>query len=154
VVLDKTGTVTEKAIRRWSALFRFAGWTEEAVLRMAASILRPARRTSAGKAVVQRPQRRGLELAPASGFDAVSGFGVRAQVEGKTVLLGTRAFLERTGVEIGALSSHAHTAALLGQTPIYWLWTGRAPALSLLPIDQARLAGRDCTSACALVSRW
>ena len=59
----------------------------------------------------------------------VAGFGVRAQVEGKTVLLGNPRLMERTGVDIGALSSHAHTAALLGQTPIYLAVDGQAAGI-------------------------
>ena len=127
VVLDKTGTVTEghPAV---VGIFPAAGWTEEEVLRIAASIEAGSEHPLA-QAVVQAATARSLMLAPASGFDAVSGFGVRAQVEGKHLLLGNPRLMEISGVDIGALYNHAHTAALLGQTPIYLAVNGRAAGI-------------------------
>jgi len=127
VVLDKTGTVTEghPAV---VGVIPVAGWTEEAVLRMAASIEAGSEHPLA-QAVVQAAKARHLDLVSASGFDAVAGFGVRAQVEGKSVLLGNPRLMERTGVDIAALSNQAHTAALLGQTPIYLAVDGQAAGI-------------------------
>ncbi len=127
VVLDKTGTVTEghPAV---VGIFPAVGWTEAEVLRLAASIEAGSEHPLA-QAVVQAGTARGLELAPASGFDALSGFGVRAQVDGKAVLLGNPRLMEHSGVDIGALYNHAHTAALLGQTPIYLAVDGRVAGI-------------------------
>jgi len=123
VVLDKTGTVTEghPAV---VGIFPATGWTEEAVLRMAAGIEAGSEHPLA-QAVVQAATVRGLVPAPASGFDALSGHGVRARVEGKAVLLGNPRLMQNSGVEIGALRSQAQTAALLGQTPVYLAVDGR-----------------------------
>ncbi len=143
VVLDKTGTVTEghPAV---VGIFPAAGWTEEAVLRMAASIESGSEHPLA-RAVVQQAQARGLELLPIQGFEAVAGFGVRAQIEGKSVLLGNPRHMERSGAEISALSSHAQSAALLGQTPIYLAVDGRAAGIVAIadpikPDSQAAIA--------------
>ena len=127
VVLDKTGTVTEghPAV---VGIFPAAGWTEEEVLRIAASIEAGSEHPLA-QAVVQAATARDLVLAPASGFDAVSGFGIRAQVEGKAMLLGNPRLMENSGVDIGALYNHAHTAALLGQTPIYLAVDGKVAGI-------------------------
>ncbi len=127
VVLDKTGTVTEghPAV---VGIIPVAGWTEADVLRMAASIEAGSEHPLA-QAVVQAARARHLDTASASDFDAVAGFGVRAQVEGKSVLLGNPRLMERNGVDIAALYSHAHTAALLGQTPIYLAVNGQAAGI-------------------------
>jgi P-type Cu+ transporter len=143
VVLDKTGTVTEGHPAVVS-IVPVAGWTEEAVLRMAASIEAGSEHPLA-QAVVQAAKTRNLVPASASGFDAVAGFGVRAQVEGKSVLLGNPRLMERTGVDIRALSAHAHTAALLGQTPIYLAVDGQAAGIVAIadpikPDSQAAIA--------------
>ncbi len=143
VVLDKTGTVTEghPAV---VGIFPAEGWTEEAVLRLAASIEAGSEHPLA-QAVVQAATKRNLALAPADGFDAVSGFGVRAQVEGKAVLLGNPRLMENSSVDIGALYNHAHTAALLGQTPIYLAVEGKAAGIVAIadpikPDSQAAIA--------------
>jgi Cu+-exporting ATPase len=114
-----------------------AGWTEEDVLKIAASVEAGSEHPLA-QAVVQAAKARHLDLVPASGFDAVTGFGVRAQIEGKSVLLGNPRLMERTGVDIAALASHAHTAALLGQTPIYLVVDGQAAGIVAIadPIKQ------------------
>jgi Cu+-exporting ATPase len=136
VVLDKTGTVTEghPAV---VGVIPAAGWTEEDVLKIAASVEAGSEHPLA-QAVVQAAKARHLDLVPASGFDAVTGFGVRAQIEGKSVLLGNPRLMERTGVDIAALASHAHTAALLGQTPIYLVVDGQAAGIVAIadPIKQ------------------
>ena len=127
VVLDKTGTVTEghPAV---VGIFPAKGWKKEDVSRLAASIEAGSEHPLA-QAVVQAATTRGLVLAPAIGFEALSGFGVRAQVEGKTVLLGNPRLMQNSSVDIGALSSHAQSAALLGQTPIYLAVDGQAAGI-------------------------
>jgi len=143
VVLDKTGTVTEghPAV---VGIFPAEGWKKEDVSRLAASIEAGSEHPLA-QAVVQAATTRGLVLAPAIGFEALSGFGVRAQVEGKTVLLGNPRLMENSSVDIGALSSHAHSAALLGQTPIYLAVDGQAAGIVAIadpikPDSQAAIA--------------
>ena len=127
IVLDKTGTVTEghPAV---VGIIAAEGWTEEEVLRLAASIEAGSEHPLA-QAVVQAATARSLVLAPANGFDAFAGFGVRAQIDGKSVLLGNPRLMERTGVDIAALYNHAHTAALLGQTPIYLAVEGKVAGI-------------------------
>jgi len=143
VVLDKTGTVTEghPAV---VGIFPAEGWKDEEVLRLAACIEAGSEHPLA-QAVVQAATARSLVLAPANGFDAVSGFGVRAQVEGKQLLLGNPRLMERASVDIAALYSHAHTVALLGQTPIYLAVDGKVAGIVAIadpikPDSQAAIA--------------
>jgi len=143
VVLDKTGTVTEghPAV---VGFFPAEGWNKEELSRLAASIEAGSEHPLA-QAVVQAAIMRGLVLAPASGFEALPGFGVRAQVEGKTVLLGSPRLMENHRVDIGELYSHAHTAALLGQTPVYLAVDGKAAGIVVIadpikPDSQAAIA--------------
>uniref|UniRef100_Q01UW4 P-type Cu(+) transporter n=1 Tax=Solibacter usitatus (strain Ellin6076) TaxID=234267 RepID=Q01UW4_SOLUE len=80
VLLDKTGTITAGKPR----VTRFTG---DDVLRLAASAEQYSEHPL-GKAIVEAARERGLKLAPASEFSAEAGFGVRARVEGREIVVG------------------------------------------------------------------
>jgi Cu+-exporting ATPase len=117
VVLDKTGTVTQgkPAVTR---LIAVNGWEETAVLRIAASVESGSEHPLAA-AVVDAARARGLEFAASSDFHAESGHGVRAVVEGKTVLLGNRKWLDDNHVALDELTAQAEALAREAQTPMY-----------------------------------
>ncbi len=127
VVLDKTGTVTEgrPAV---VALYPVAGMTENDLLRFAASVEAGSEHPLA-QAVVQAAQARALTLPAARGFETATGAGVRAEVEGKLVLLGNPRFLNEAGIATHSLESEAARAAQLGQTPIFVASDGKAAGI-------------------------
>jgi Cu+-exporting ATPase len=103
VVFDKTGTLTVgqpsvKAVRTAD------GWQEDEVLALAAAVERSSEHPL-GAAVVEEAERRGLAVAEAAGFEAVAGRGVAAEVEGRLVTVGNRAFLDAAGVGVEALEA-------------------------------------------------
>ncbi len=106
VVVDKTGTLTEGRPRLTGAIA--AGPISEAeMLQLAASLEQPSEHPL-GRAIVQGVRDRNIDLRPVEGFDSVTGGGVQGRVAGRTVLVGTRAFLEQ---------NHAGgTAALVSDT--------------------------------------
>ncbi|MFC3802259.1 heavy metal translocating P-type ATPase [Cohnella sp. GCM10012308] len=61
------------------------------------------------EAIVAGIRERGIAMPDAESFEALPGYGVRAVVEGRQVLVGTRRLLEREGVTIGAAASEAMT---------------------------------------------
>ncbi|MCV4777544.1 HAD family hydrolase, partial [Escherichia coli] len=73
------------------------GNPQDELLRLAASAERGSEHPL-GEAIVQGARERGLELADAESFEAVSGGGIRATVEGREVLIGNRRFLAESGV--------------------------------------------------------
>ena len=86
IVLDKTGTVTQgkpRVVRIAPA----AGFTEDELLRLAASAERPSEHPI-GRAVVEAAAARGIALEEATGFTAEAGHGVRARVGGREVVVG------------------------------------------------------------------
>jgi Cu+-exporting ATPase len=86
IVLDKTGTVTQgkpRVVRVTPA----AGFTEDELLRLAASAERPSEHPI-GRAVVEAATARGIALVEATGFAAEAGSGVRARVGGREVVVG------------------------------------------------------------------
>ncbi|MDP2823448.1 MAG: heavy metal translocating P-type ATPase, partial [Sulfuritalea sp.] len=92
LVVDKTGTLTEgkPAFHRAVAA---AGYTEDQVLRIAASLDQGSEHPLA-HAIVAEARRRQLVLDQPETFESGSGIGVRGQVAGKAVLLGNTALME------------------------------------------------------------
>ena len=114
VVLDKTGTITtgEPAVREVVA--------EELdpLLRLAASAeLRSEH--PLGEAIVREARTRGLDLTEPQRFDSVPGKGVEADVEGRSVLVGTALYLGDQGVDTSALAAEADRMAEGGATPVW-----------------------------------
>ncbi|HFC52821.1 MAG TPA: heavy metal translocating P-type ATPase, partial [Gammaproteobacteria bacterium] len=117
VVLDKTGTVTEgrPAV---TALLPLGERDELELLRTAAALESGSEHPLA-QAILDAARERGLELPPASGFEAVAGHGVRGGVEGKAILLGNRRFMQDNGIDPGALEQEAARLAAQAETPVY-----------------------------------
>jgi Cu+-exporting ATPase len=85
IVLDKTGTITSgkpRVVRVSPA----EGWSEADVLRLAASAERHSEHPL-GRAIVDAARERGLPLAEATGFAAMTGLGVRARVGDRQVMV-------------------------------------------------------------------
>ncbi len=96
VVLDKTGTLTEGKPALTDVITAPA-WLPPAanglspassLLRLAASAERGSEHPL-GQTIVAAARSQALDLAAPSGFEAVSGAGVRAQVEGRQVVVGS-----------------------------------------------------------------
>jgi Cu+-exporting ATPase len=86
VVLDKTGTITRgkpEVVRVLPA----AGWTEDAVLRLAASAERHSEHPL-GKAIVDAARARNLTLDQPEQWSSETGHGVRARIGGREVVVG------------------------------------------------------------------
>jgi Cu+-exporting ATPase len=127
LVVDKTGTLTEgrPAV---SSIVPVPGAGENDVLALAARLERGSEHPLAA-AIVAEAERRGLALAPVEGFRSVTGKGVLATVEGRTVALGNEALLADLGrtdppfpMEVAALRRD-------GQTVVWLLVDGQAAGL-------------------------
>jgi Cu+-exporting ATPase len=95
VVFDKTGTLTkgEPAVTDVVPLALGAG----ELLRLAASVERNSQHPL-GEAIVNRAKADGLELVASDDFDTVGGKGVKASVEGRRVLVGSRSLMKDNAV--------------------------------------------------------
>ncbi|MHA6344440.1 heavy metal translocating P-type ATPase [Roseivivax sp. CAU 1761] len=127
VALDKTGTVTEgrpeltdlvlaEGVERATALSRIAAVEELSEHPIAEAILRAARAEGAPRA-------------RAEGFASVTGYGVRATVEGSEVLVGADRFMVREGIDTGALAATETALATRGRTALYAAIDGRIAAV-------------------------
>ncbi len=96
VVFDKTGTLTLGEHRVVETRVAEGG-DEDGLLRLAAAIERDSEHPIA-RALMRTASERGLEVPQAEDFEAIPGLGVRAQAEGRTLMVGGPSLLERQGI--------------------------------------------------------
>ncbi|QDL92798.1 heavy metal translocating P-type ATPase [Paroceanicella profunda] len=123
LIVDKTGTLTEGR----PALTDVAGLdgvTEEEVLRLAAALERGSEHPLA-EAILSGAKARDIALPEATGFEAVTGRGVRGTVEGRAVALGNAALLADIGLSEDALSARAESLRDAGRTVMFLAVDGR-----------------------------
>lgn len=115
VVLDKTGTVTKGAPELTDVIVLSktttpesaaapAATSEEDLLQLVASAEQASEHPLA-QAIVQGARARGIAMLSAEQFQAIPGYGIRAVVAGRHVLVGTRKLMEQHHV---AYAEHVH----------------------------------------------
>jgi Cu+-exporting ATPase len=124
VVFDKTGTLTIGR-PQLTDLEPAPGRDATALLRFAAGADAGSEHPLAA-AIVAAAQARGVDYPKAERFEAIPGYGVKATVEGHTVLAGAERLLARENVAIDALAERAAALAEHGRTPIYLAVDGAA----------------------------
>ena len=122
VVFDKTGTLTEGR-PALADVVPDAGVDEAEVLRLAAAADAQSEHPLAA-AIVAGAAARAIPVAAAHGFEAVPGYGVRASVDGRSVLVGNRKLLERERVA-PRLAERAEQLRSEGKTVLYVAAQGR-----------------------------
>lgn len=119
VALDKTGTITrgEPSV---TDVIPTDDFSADDLLRLSASAERGSEHPL-GQAIVKAAESAGYMLSQPEGFEAQSGLGIRAVVDGKTILVGSPRFISDQNLEISeklanqveALQGKARTATLV-----------------------------------------
>ena len=121
VLLDKTGTLTHGAMR----LTDVVGTGENEVLRRAGAAEADSEHP-VGRAIVAGARERVGALPPATGFAAVAGHGVRADIDGTTVWVGRRRLLDEAGLTLPReLADAAGRLEQEGRTAVFAGWDGQ-----------------------------
>ncbi|MGI0493673.1 heavy metal translocating P-type ATPase [Alkalinema pantanalense CENA528] len=97
IVFDKTGTLTQGAISITGVRTVAGGLPADTILQLAAAAEQRLNHPVA-EAIVQYAQQRHLKIPLRQEWSYEVGFGVRAQIENRQVLVGSHAFLQRAGV--------------------------------------------------------
>ncbi|MFW6181024.1 MAG: heavy metal translocating P-type ATPase, partial [Spirochaetota bacterium] len=105
MVLDKTGTITEGR-PGVTDVVSLNGMAERELIRLAAAAERGSEHPL-GKAIVAYALQDDLQLSLPEQFEAVSGRGIRAVIEGREVLVGSASLLQGQGVRLDERSSAA-----------------------------------------------
>jgi len=118
IVFDKTGTLTQ-GTPTVTDVVPLDSVSQSEVLRLAASAEKGSEHP-VGQAIVTAARKEGQEPSDPESFQALSGRGVLATVDGKEVLLGNRILMNDNGVQIAAheekvsgLESHGKTVMLV-----------------------------------------
>ncbi len=127
VVLDKTGTLT---IGKPSVtdVFALPGFDEREVLSLASGLEISSEHPLA-EAIVEKARSFAISIPAASEFLATPGRGIEGRVDGRSVFIGTEAYLREQGVVAGGLRAMASTFASSGKTPILIAIDGRPAAV-------------------------
>jgi Cu+-exporting ATPase len=132
VVFDKTGTLTEgrPAVGgiQLPSPQPSADLDERRVLQLGASVERLSEHPLA-EAIVLEAEHRQIALCPPLRFEAHTGKGVAASVDGHRVAVGSLAFMRELGIDPAPLQNPADHLAAVGQTPVYVAVDGRAAGL-------------------------
>jgi Cu+-exporting ATPase len=126
VVFDKTGTLT---IGKPSVtdVIPLGGYDADTVMRLAGSAEKASEHPLA-EAIVTESSARTLQLLETKGFEAVAGSGVKAEVSGRKVVLGSRKMFAESG-ELTAIESKLDGLETQGKTTIILSVDGKIAGL-------------------------
>jgi Cd2+/Zn2+-exporting ATPase len=119
IAFDKTGTLTYGRPALTDVVSLGNGWSEDEVLRLAASAERLSEHHMA-VAIVRGAGERGLPLAEAGAFRAFPGMGISAQVAGNAALIGNDMLFAEFGVRVPPYAvSEANRLRDEGKTAVF-----------------------------------
>lgn len=144
IALDKTGTVTEGEPTLTDVIIA-DGMEHGAVLSLIAAVEAQSEHPIA-EAIVRGARSEGVAQLTATEFQSFTGFGVSAQVDGKTVLIGADRFMLREGVDIAPLTETENDLARRGRTALFAAVDGALAAV-IAVADPVKPASRAAIEA-------
>ncbi|MGA2198631.1 MAG: heavy metal translocating P-type ATPase [Nitrososphaerales archaeon] len=123
VVFDKTGTLTVGKPSVTDVVAKGTMSSEE-LLHVSASAERGSEHPL-GEAIVKEATSRSIVISDPRDFEALAGMGVRASVDGKSILLGNRRLMEESGVDLSALETELTKLEEEGKTTMVAVVDGR-----------------------------
>ncbi|HPH06784.1 MAG TPA: heavy metal translocating P-type ATPase [Methylotenera sp.] len=127
LIIDKTGTLTEGK-PRFNKAVSSAGYTEDEVLRLAASLDQGSEHPLAD-AIVKAAGAKGLVLDKVENFESSTGIGVRGNLNSKQLALGNTALMEQLNINIDSLKVQADELRATGASVMYLAVDGQLAGL-------------------------
>lgn len=127
IIFDKTGTLTrgEPSVTDIVAL---RPYSESDVLAVSASCEHGSEHPL-GEAIVEKARAQGLSISEAEEFSALPGFGVKAMIGSRKVLLGNRRLMDSQKVDVSVLESEWMRFSEEGKTPMFVAIDGNAAGI-------------------------
>ncbi len=127
VAVDKTGTLTEgrPALTDMQVI---DGFDRSGVLALAAAVEAKSEHP-VGVAIVAAATAEGIAIPETTDFDSVTGYGVRALVNGNRVDIGADRYMHSLGVDAAGFAANAMQLADEGKSPLYVAVDGRLAAI-------------------------
>ncbi|AZO26285.1 heavy metal translocating P-type ATPase [Mesorhizobium sp. M1B.F.Ca.ET.045.04.1.1] len=117
LIVDKTGTLTEGR-PKLTDVVAAEGIDEDGLLSLAATLEKGSEHPLA-EAIVEGAAERGVKLADAADFEAITGKGVAGTVSGRKVALGNAAMMADLGIDTAHVSTKAETLQAEGKTAMF-----------------------------------
>ncbi|MGO4840485.1 HAD family hydrolase, partial [Rhizobiaceae sp. 2RAB30] len=117
LIVDKTGTLTEGK-PKLTDVVAFEGFDVAGLLALAAALEKGSEHPLA-EAIVEGAKERGVTVADAEGFEAVTGKGVSGTVSGRAVAIGNRAMMEELGLDASQAAARADELRAEGRTAMF-----------------------------------
>jgi P-type Cu2+ transporter len=127
IVLDKTGTLTEGKPALTDVVV--VGEVDQTTLLGLVASAEQGSEHPLAESIVNGARERGIPLSNTTQFEAIAGHGIRAAVNGRTLLVGNRKLLRDNGIAVEALEGDAARLAALGKTPMFVAVDGQAAGL-------------------------
>ncbi len=127
VALDKTGTVTEGR-PELTDLVLANGFSRSDVLARVAAVEAHSEHPIA-QAILRAARGENVASLEASGFASITGYGVKAEVDGAEILIGADRLLQREGIDPGPLADVESDLARRGRTALYAALGGKVAAV-------------------------
>ena len=121
IILDKTGTVTKGKPELTDVVVE--SMNELAFLRLVGAAEKNSEHPLA-EAIVSGIITKGIELPGTDEFEAIPGFGIRAIVEGKEVLAGTRKLMAKYNIQVEHAFDHMSKLEQAGKTAMLFAIDG------------------------------
>ena len=106
VIMDKTGTITKGDFR----VQKVAGGLD--ILKLCASC-EQASTHPIGQSIVAAAKERGMELFKPDDLEEIAGQGIRAKVDGRTILCGNEALLREAGIKLNPITDETGTIVMV-----------------------------------------
>jgi Cu+-exporting ATPase len=117
VVFDKTGTLT-KGQPEVTDVLTAEGESREQLLTIAMSI-EAASEHPLAQSIVEKGRSENISPEAVEEFEALSGLGVRATVNGRVCLLGNMRLMDEKGIAMNGMADAAHRLAAEGKTCVF-----------------------------------
>lgn len=127
IVLDKTGTITEgrPAV---AEIIPAEPYAADQLLSIAASVEQGSEHPLA-EAIVEAAKEKDLSLPRVSSFQATTGHGVSAELDGKKILLGNDKWMNNNSINYNILKDKSKQYSEQGHTPIFIAVDGKAAGM-------------------------
>ena len=127
IALDKTGTVTEGQPTLTDVIIA-EGFDRDTVLGLIAAVEDRSEHPIAS-AIVRGAQSDGIVIPSAGGFRSVTGYGVTATVEQRTVIVGAQRYMTQENVDVTELIHREQDLTTRGRTGIFAAIDGQLAAV-------------------------
>ncbi|CAM5546042.1 heavy metal translocating P-type ATPase [Eoetvoesiella caeni] len=127
VAVDKTGTLTEGR-PTLTDLEIADGFERRDVLGRIAAVEAKSEHPIA-RAITQAAGNEGIPIPDITNFESVTGFGVKAHVDGQPVEVGADRYMQKLGLDVGIFAATAERLGNEGKSPLYAAIGGRLAAI-------------------------